>query len=73
MNRSCNLCKSNLGGGCCKANSERECMDDDERPLFTPRTLFKSYVEAANYRDLLQPENYRAVVGTGGVVQVSYE
>ena len=71
MNRSCGTCKSNLGGGCCSYNSERECMDDDERPLWEPRTVFKDYVDAANYRDDLQPASWFAATVEGKVV-VSY-
>lgn len=72
MNRSCGTCKSNLGGGCCKLNSERECMDDDERPLWEPRTVFKDYVDAADYRDLLQPDAWSAAM-VDGKVHAKYE
>lgn len=60
MNRSCGTCKSNIGGGCCRINSELECGDDDARPLWEVRTVFRGYAEAGDYRDLLQPEGYKA-------------
>lgn len=72
MNRTCPTCKSNLGGGCCKLNSELECADDDERPLWEPRTIFRDYVEAAYYRDDLQPDHFEAHMEAGKVV-ATYE
>ena len=72
MIQDCFTCKHSLGGGCCKLNSELECADDDARPLWTPITVFPNYVDAANYRDLLQPEHYKATT-TNGKVYTRYD
>lgn len=65
MNRTCPTCKHTLGGGCCRLNSERECADDDDRPLWEPRTEFQTFAAAADYRDLLQPDTWHAAMVDG--------
>ena len=72
MVRDCITCKDSLGGGFCRLNSERECADDDARPLWKPETIFADYAAAGDYRDLLQPESWAARMVDGKVI-ATYE
>ena len=74
MIQDCITCKHSLSGGNCALNSERECADDDARPLWEPRTEFETIADAAMYVDKISYKgNYGATRRPDGRYELRLE